>query len=102
MDFYAGWCSPCRKLDEMTFHDPEVVKQAISDFIMIKVDLTGKGSSVHGPLLQHYGIKGVPTVVFLAGDGTERRDLRLVDYLSPDRFLIRMFELQMSQGRNHG
>jgi thiol:disulfide interchange protein DsbD len=102
MDFYAGWCSPCRKLDEVTFHDVEVVKQATSDFIMIKVDLTGKGSSDHGHLLQHYGIKGVPTVVFLDSDGTERRDLRLVDYLPPDRFLIRMFELKMSKGRTHG
>jgi len=102
MDFYAGWCSPCRKLDEMTFHDPEVVKQATSDFIMIKVDLTRKGSSVHGHLLQHYGIKGVPTVVFLERYGTERRDLRLVDYLPPDQFLIRMFELKKSQGNTNG
>jgi len=96
IDFYAGWCSPCRKLDEVTFHDPEVVKQAKSDFIMIKVDLTRKGNSVYEHLLRHYGIKGVPTVVFLDRDGTERRDLRLVDFLPPDQFLIRMFELKRS------
>ncbi len=90
IDFSATWCAPCRELDEVTFHDPEIVKQAKSDFIMIKVDLTRKGNPVHESLLRQYGVKGVPTVVFLNSSGRERRDLRLVDFLPADQFLIRM------------
>ncbi|NNL77119.1 MAG: cytochrome C biogenesis protein, partial [Desulfobacterales bacterium] len=30
IDFYADWCAPCRELDEVTFHAPEIVKQAAS------------------------------------------------------------------------
>jgi len=94
IDFYADWCAPCRELDEVTFHDAEVVKVAKSDFVMIKVDLTRKGNPVHENLLRQYGVKGVPTVVFLDRQGKERGDLRLVDFLPPDQFLIRMAEVR--------
>jgi hypothetical protein len=36
-------------------------------------------------------------VLFLNRLGNERRDLRLVDYLPADRFLIRMAELRKAQ-----
>jgi thiol:disulfide interchange protein DsbD len=94
VDFYADWCAPCRELDEVTFHDPEIVKQAKKDFIMIKIDLTRKGNPVHERLLDQYGIKGVPTVVFLDRRGKEHRDLRMVDFLPADKFLVRMAEIR--------
>jgi thiol:disulfide interchange protein DsbD len=90
IDFYATWCSPCRELDEITFHHPEVVNLADKGFVMVKVDLTQKGNPVHVRLLSEYGVKGVPTVVFLDGRGNECRNLRLVDYLPPEQFLSRM------------
>jgi thiol:disulfide interchange protein DsbD len=94
LDFYADWCAPCRELDEVTFHDPEIVNQTKRDIIMIKVDLTRKGNPVHTDLLGQYNVKGVPTVVFLDHQGKERRNLRLVDYLPADQFLIRMAEIK--------
>lgn len=94
IDFYATWCAPCRELEDITFHDAAVVKQAESDFIMIKVDVTKGGNPFHERLLKQYEVKGVPTVVFLDRDGKEREDLRLVDFLPPDLFLGRMAELK--------
>ena len=76
IDFTADWCAPCRELDEVTFHNPEVVKQGKSGFIMVKVDLTRKGNPVHERLLRQYGVKCVPTVVFLDREGKER-EIRL-------------------------
>jgi len=92
IDFYADWCSPCRELEEITFHDAEIVKQAKQNFIMVKVDLTRKGIPIHERLLKEYEVKGVPTVVFLNRQGNERGDLRLVDFLPANQFLIRMAE----------
>jgi thiol:disulfide interchange protein DsbD len=94
IDFYATWCTPCREIEEVTFHEASVVKRADSDFVMIKVDVTKGGNPLHERLLEQFEIKGVPTIVFLDTDGKEKRDLRLVDYLPPDQFLGRMAALK--------
>ena len=90
IDFYATWCTPCRDLDQITFHNPDVVKLADQNFIMVKVDLTQKGKPIIERLIAQYGVKGVPTVVFLDNQGNECQDLRLVDYLPPEQMLSRM------------
>jgi thiol:disulfide interchange protein DsbD len=51
VDFSATWCTPCRELDDITFRDPQVVKQAQDDFVMVKVDLTTKGNPLHQKLV---------------------------------------------------
>ena len=96
IDFSADWCSPCRELDAVTFHHPDVVKQAERHFTMIKVDVTQGGDPIHERLLKQYSIKGVPTVVFLDGNGQERYDLRLVDFMPPEPFLSHITELVQS------
>jgi thioredoxin:protein disulfide reductase len=100
MDFYADWCTPCRELEDITFHDPQVVSLANRDFIMVKVDLTRKGDSVNQTLVQRYDVKGVPTVVFIDPGGTERHNLRLVDFMPPDQFLTRMGEMKKGRTAN--
>lgn len=96
IDFYADWCTPCRELEEVTFHHADVVRQARRDFVMVKVDVTQGGDPLHERLLKHYGVKGVPTIVFLDVRGKERADLRLVDFLPPEPFLNRMAALKPS------
>ena len=95
IDFYATWCTPCRELEEVTLHQPDVVQLAEKDFTMVKVDVTKGGNPYHEELLKKYNVKGVPTIVFLDADGKERTDLRLVDYLPPDKFLDHMRDVSV-------
>ena len=94
IDFYADWCVPCREFEELTFHDSEVVAQAKDEFIMIKVDVTTGGNTLHEKLLKRYDVKGVPTIIFLDPKGEERVDLRLVDYFPAKSFLGHMVEIR--------
>lgn len=96
VDFSATWCTPCRELEDVTFRDPEVVKQSQNDFVMVKVDLTTKGNPLYEKLVAQYAIKGVPTVVFFDSHGRERADLRLVDFIPADQFLSRMSQAKQS------
>ena len=97
IDFSADWCSPCRELDEITFHDDRVVDKTAKDFVLMKVDLTRKGDLVHEKLLKKYHIKGVPTVIFLGKKGKEIKELRLVDFEPPGQFLKRLNKAKGNQ-----
>jgi thiol:disulfide interchange protein DsbD len=89
IDFYADWCTPCRNLERKTFHDRRVVKES-EKFLMIKVDLTKKGDPDPVQLLDKYHVKGVPTVIFLDSGGNEVKELRILDFMPAEEFLIMM------------
>ncbi len=97
VDFYADWCAPCRELEAITFHHPDVVNLAQKDFTMIKIDLTQGDNPIHERLLQEYNVKGVPTVIFLNAQGEEHTGLRIVDFMPPVQFLIHMTSIKSSK-----
>jgi thiol:disulfide interchange protein DsbD len=86
LDFSADWCVPCHELDERTFTDPEVVR-VTQGFVRMKVDLTRFDAPESRALRARFAIAGVPTIVFLAPDGREVVDARVVGFLKPEPFL---------------
>jgi thiol:disulfide interchange protein DsbD len=92
INFHAHWCLPCIKLDQKTFNHPGFIRAA-KDFTLIQVDLTERGDPMHEALIGKYKISGVPTIIFLDKRGTERRDLRVEEYLNPQDFQSRMAKL---------
>jgi len=63
VDFYADWCGWCRRLDETTYRDPELVA-LLSDFVCVKVNTDRDRTSP-----ARYGVQGLPTIVFLDKSG---------------------------------
>ncbi len=99
LDFYAEWCEPCRALERKVFTDPEVVRLSRS-FVNVRMDLTRRGPS-QAEVLDRYGVKGVPTIIFIHADGVEAKGLRIESYVAKSEVLARMKSLleRSSSGR---
>jgi thiol:disulfide interchange protein DsbD len=96
IDFTADWCIPCRELDKFTFSDHKVVEMS-RRFVMLKVDLTSSSDPVSQRLKNRFGVKGVPTLIFINSDGSEASGLREVGFVEKDKFLEKM--AKVSDGR---
>jgi len=84
LDFYADWCAPCKEMDHKTFKDPVVVELS-RQFRMVKVDCTSPDEQTRR-FMEKFGVTGMPTLIFLAPDGKERKDLRAIGYVGPAEF----------------
>lgn len=62
--FYATWCGPCKRLKPV--FEELSNKAAYSDVIFLAVDV-----DKHEGLTSKYGIRGMPTTVFLDASGKE-------------------------------
>jgi thiol:disulfide interchange protein DsbD len=84
IDFFATWCLPCKELDEKTFSDARVAAAA-EGWVCLKADMT-KSSDENLALTTRWGVKGMPTIVFLGPDGKERPG-RVVGFEPPEQFV---------------
>jgi thioredoxin:protein disulfide reductase len=90
IDSYATWCIPCKELDELTFTNSDVRKEA-EKFVTLKLDLTSNDPDTEaGRARSKFKIVGVPTILFLDANGNEMPGLRLEGFEKADKFLARM------------
>jgi thioredoxin:protein disulfide reductase len=94
VDTFADWCIPCKELDQSTFTNTAVKTEA-ERFVTLKLDLTrsDRGSEA-ARAKERFGIRGVPTVIFLDASGKERPELRLEGFEKPAAFLTRMKQIE--------
>ncbi len=93
IDFFADWCLPCKELDHRTFSRSKVI-DASRKILALKADLTRSASPEVIAIKKFYKIKGVPTVVFIDGQGKERQDLRVFGFVGADDFTGRLERLK--------
>lgn len=63
--FYADWCGPCRTMERKVLNSGDV-RQALSQgMVGVKVN-----ADRNSGLMQRFGVRSLPTDVFLAPDGT--------------------------------
>lgn len=66
LDFYAEWCSFCKKMKQVTFSDPTCGEYMNSKFVNMTVDAEkGEGQTLAG----RYQISSFPAYVILSPDG---------------------------------
>ena len=91
VDLYADWCTPCREMEKSVFSDPEVLALS-KKFVTLRVDLTRRLPG-QDKLLARYGVRGVPTVIFINRKGLEERALRVEELIGKDEMIRRMRRL---------
>jgi thiol:disulfide interchange protein DsbD len=97
MDFYANWCLPCRSLDRTFFTREDIVKLSYQ-LIPVRVDATYE-SMENRKLMDKYCVMGMPTVVFLAPDGTSYEDLKVIS--ADERLLERNMKEAIRRARGN-
>ncbi len=89
IDFTADWCVPCRELKKFTFTDDRVRAKSGS-FDAFAVDLTTVEPD-EITAKKDYSVLGVPTVILIAADGTEKD--RFTGFIDADEFLTRLAKI---------
>jgi thiol:disulfide interchange protein DsbD len=90
IDAFADWCIPCKELEKSTFSHSDVLGHSRC-FVWLKLDLTRDiPNSEAAWARDHFGIRGVPTILFFDAKGREHTEVRLEGFEKPDPFLARM------------
>ena len=81
IDFYADWCSACRKLEHTTFVNPKVIN-AMLGMQKIRVDLSELNEE-NLKIMQKMNIIGLPTILFIKNN-TILKKHTITGFISPN------------------
>lgn len=76
IDFFAEWCFGCHELDAKVFSRPEI-QAKLAQVTTLRVDATDMEDPLVTKLIDQYGIIGLPTVLFIDGNGEEVKEARM-------------------------
>lgn len=82
VDFGASWCAACKELEEQTWPNAAVRKEA-SRYVALKVDGSNDEDAEYKRLAAKYKVVGLPVVLLLDADGNEKA--RFTEFVKPDK-----------------
>lgn len=80
VDFFTTWCGPCKKLDKVTWKDPDVQAWIGKSTVALKID-----AEKEVDLARRFKIEAYPTILFVKADGTEID--RMIGFKAPQSFI---------------
>ena len=84
LDYYADWCVSCKEMERFTFTD-EAVQASLGDAVLLQTDVTANDEQDKA-LLKQFGLFGPPAILFFDPTGEERRQFRVIGFMSSDEF----------------
>jgi thiol:disulfide interchange protein DsbD len=88
LDFYADWCISCKEMEVNTFANPEVANE-LKHMVLLQADVTAN-SPENQALLKRFGLFGPPGILIFNQNSEEQKDLRVIGYMPPQRFIERI------------
>ena len=86
LDYWAEWCVDCIRMENNTFSNPKV-RQALTNFVMLQVNVTDPRNSATNALKTRFGVYGPPAMLFFDANGKELKALRRYGYMTADEFI---------------
>ncbi len=87
LDYYATWCTDCRRMEKATFSKPAVQKILQDKFVMLQVDVEDPNNAKTEAIKKRYKVFGPPAMLFFDTHGKMRKDLNFYGFRGPDEFI---------------
>jgi thiol:disulfide interchange protein DsbD len=87
LDYYATWCTDCRRMEKATFSNPQVQKIFREKFVLLQVDVEDPNNAKTEAIKKRYKVFGPPAMLFFDKDGKMRKDLNFYGFREPDEFI---------------
>jgi len=85
LDFYADWCTYCKKFEDYVFSNKEV-QTLLKDFVLLQADITANDADDQG-LNKYTSVQAPPAILFFGKDGKEIRNYRIVGNMNAKTFI---------------
>lgn len=85
LDFYADWCASCKVMEQTIFKET-AVRQSLSQFNVIKVDISANNAN-NKAIMDYFKVIAPPTFIFYDAQGNELSNLKLVGEQSKKEFV---------------
>jgi len=96
IDFYADWCTSCKEIEEVTFHEARVA-QKMREFEVIRIDISNPTPS-QNKIADRFGVTTLPLILFFDRDGKLVDDAAVRGFIGADQFLSRLEKVQKNPG----
>jgi thiol:disulfide interchange protein DsbD len=92
VDLYADWCVACKEFEEYTFNTPQVQK-ALSNSLLIQVDMSDFDSVENAEFAKKYQVLGLPSILFFNQQGKELTQQRVTGFMGAEEFTEHLNEI---------
>ena len=91
LDFYADWCTYCKKFEDYVFTNTEV-QALLKDFVLLQADVTANDDADQA-LNKYTSVQAPPAILFFNKNGVEIRNYRIVGDMNADNFIQHVKQL---------
>ncbi|WP_455222606.1 protein-disulfide reductase DsbD [Kaarinaea lacus] len=87
LDYFATWCTDCRRMEKATFNNPQVQRIMQDRFVALQVDVTDPNNASTEAIKKRFKVFGPPAMLFFDKNGNPRKDLNFYGFKSPEEFI---------------
>jgi thiol:disulfide interchange protein DsbD len=87
LDYYATWCTDCRRMEKATFSRPEVQKILLEKYVVLQANVEDPNNEKTEAIKKRYGVYGPPAMLFFDRNGNIRKDMNFYGFKDPEEFI---------------